>query len=155
MKILPSAKALDASDMSDSILVSFKGHWEEVLLCESITGFIRKRLPRTVKPKWVYAYFGSPFSRVSIKVEVKSIEDVPVKTALGHAAGLHLSPDEIRHYCFGRAEIGLCLTGRLRPAKSKVTLQKLRSVLDFFPPQSFLILSKEAKATLDSLGRFQ
>ena len=155
MNLLPSAKATCPLEVSDSIVVSFEARWDGIFLKGGVLGFIRKRLPRTTQPKWVYAYFGTPLSRISFKAEIKSISEVPVSVALARARDLSISREEINEYCTGLSKIGLCLTGTPIFARHKVEMKDLRSAMSFFPPQSFLTLSKDAKKAIEAFGRFR
>ena len=155
METLPSTKANSPAEMSDAILVSFDAHWETVLANEPLRAFIRKRLPQNLHPRFVYAYCGAPLSRISVKAEVKSFGEIPLKEAIAKSVQLKLSKTEILNYCAERDSIGICYIGRIFKAKQPLDLQVLRSVMVFHPPQSFLILSTSAKATIDKLASFQ
>ena len=155
METLPSVKANSPEEVSDAILVSFDAHWETVLANEPVKAFIRKRLPQNIQPRFVYVYCGAPHSRISAKAEVKSLGEITLKEAIAKAAELKLTKQEILDYCVGRDKIGICHLGRILKAKNPLDLAALRSCLTFHPPQSFLILSKFGKATIDKLGSFR
>jgi len=155
MNTLPSAKANSPAEASDSILVSFEARWEELFISGQVSGFIRKRLPRTTSPKWIYAYFGTPLARISVKAQIKSISEVPIGQVIASASDLCISKEEIREYCAGLSSIGLCLIATPFVSNHKLGLERMRSTLSFFPPQSFLILSKDAKRIIESIGQFR
>ena len=58
------AKAINTADQSDGIVVSFGADWHERLLEGRFTAVIRKRVPKTVTPKWLYFHINSPVKRI-------------------------------------------------------------------------------------------
>jgi predicted transcriptional regulator len=154
MSDLPQTKATCPKDTSDSIIVSFESRWESIFYEKRLKGFIRKRLPKSLPPKFVYAYFGSPTCRIALRAKVLKIEEVPVNYVQSNAASLCISKDEIVDYCGTNPRIGLCTIGKIELARHPISLAKLKTRLAFFPPQSFLILSHHAKAEIDKLAAF-
>jgi predicted transcriptional regulator len=154
MHDLPPAKATSPESASDSIVVSFDSRWEDIFLTKSISGFIRKRLPKTHATKYVYFYFGGPSRQISLRGRVREITEISVKDALSLATSLCISKEEISAYCEGTPTIGICKIHKLQKARQPVSLEKLRSRLSFFPPQSFVILALEAKRAIDELAKF-
>lgn len=151
---LPPAKATSTESTSDSIIVSFDSRWENIFLTKPISGFIRKRLPKTHKTKYVYFYFGGPSRQIAFRASVREIAEIPVNTALSFATSLCISRLEIRSYCEGTPTVGICKIHKIKKAHQPVSLEKLRSRLLFFPPQSFVILGIEAKRIIDQLAGF-
>lgn len=154
MSDLPQTKATGQDDASDAIIVSFESRWESIFCESKLTGFIRKRLPKSLPVKFVYAYFGSPSCRIALRALVLRIEEVAVESVLSNSVSLCISKDEILDYCGASPTIGLCTIKKIQLAPKPLGLAKLKTRLTFFPPQSFVILSRTAKAEIDKLAGF-
>lgn len=154
MSDLPQTKAASRDDASNAVIVSFESRWESIFCEKRLSGFIRKRLPKSVPVEFVYAYFGSPSCRIALRAKVLKIEEVPVAKIQSNTTSLCISKNEVADYCFGSPTIGLCTVGKIQIARYPISLAKLKTRLAFFPPQSFLILSHYAKAEIDKLAVF-
>lgn len=117
--------------------------------------FIRKRLPVSIIPRFVYIYCKSPISSIIGKAEVSQIGFVPVSEALREGNRLSMTQDDIEKYCSGQESIGLCRLENLIRFSHPLNLVSICEKLDFTSPQSFVILSKQAVISIDELARGQ
>lgn len=145
-----SAKASSDGNRSDSVLVSFDSRWEHAINNGDLKAFIRKRLPKTITPKWIYGYCGSPVAAILARFRVIRVTEVSSLEAVKLASRLGMSAGDVESYCKGRPIIGYCEVAEMQKALRPMTLQDIRSVMSFHPPQSFIILSKTACEIIDS-----
>lgn len=145
-----SAKANTEANRSDSVLVSFDSRWEHSIKSGDLKAFIRKRLPKTVAPKWIYGYCGSPVAAILARFRVIRVTEVSSSDAVKLASRLGMSAVDVASYCKGRSTIGYCEVTGMQKAERPMTLVKIRSLMSFHPPQSFIILSKDACEIIDS-----
>lgn len=149
----PPARATSPTENSDSILVSFDSRWTDLLKSKTNFSFIRKRLPVSIVPRYVYIYCKSPISSIIGKAEVSQIGFVPVSEAVREGNRLSMTHDEITKYCSGQETIGLCRLENLVRFSHPLNLASICQKLDFTPPQSFVILSKHAVISIEELAR--
>jgi len=142
-------------DRSDSVLVSFDSKWEESFLNKNIFAVFRKRVPITFLPAVLYIYINSPGSRVIGKAKIKKIELVDISTAISLSNSACISGEEIRSYIGNSNKLGVYLLDKFAAAPTPATLKAIRKHMKFYPPQSFLILSKQSKALLEKLCSFR
>ena len=145
-----SAKAITETDRSDSVLVSFDSRWEQAIKKGGVKAFIRKRLPKTITPKWVYAYCGSPVAAILARFRINRIGEISSTEAVKLASRLSMSANDVAAYCRGRSIIGYCEVSKTQKSKKPMTLVSIRSLMSFHPPQSFIILSKDACEMIDT-----
>lgn len=149
------AKALDSESRSDAIVVSFDAEWYERLRAKRFSAVIRKRIPATLQPKWLYFHFNSPRSALSARARVLSVEMIDEAKALSMERQLDLTADRIRLYVRPNPEIGCYRLAGIELAKRDAALQELGKTLVYYPPQSFFVLSKAAKQIIDEICGFE
>jgi len=115
-----------------------------------VQAVIRRQVPKSTQPEWLYAYVNSPVSELALRARVESVETVGIEEALRYSTELLLSRAEIETYFEGYKEMGLYHLGLASPSRTCVNLQRLREAGRFSPPQSFLYLSSEGREFLDS-----
>jgi len=145
-----SAKADTETNRSDAVLVSFDSRWEHSIKNGDLKAFIRKRLPKTLTPKWIYAYCGSPVAAILARFRVNRVTEVSSSDAVKSASRLGMKAVDVSSYCKGRSTIGYCEVMEMQKADKPMTLVKIRSLMSFHPPQSFIILSKDACMMIDA-----
>lgn len=148
MDNLISAKALTSEDASDAILVPFDPQLLEVFMEKKVGAFIRKRLPSTMTPNWLYVYMKAPLSMVVGRAEILSVEERSIEYTIEHCAELLMSEEEVIQYCLERDVVGWCNLGSMEVFPRAVALSDLKSAMRFFAPQSFVILSKAAVSSI-------
>ncbi len=133
------------SAQSDSVVVSFDSKWLEPLVAGDVHSVIRRRFPKARTPIWLYAYVNSPVSGLVCRSRIVAIDSLTLSDALGQASNLLLSSDEIRDY-FGEYEhLGRYELGRAEVFGHTLGVNRLREAGRFFPPQSFLYLSRDGE----------
>ena len=152
-EVIP-AKATNTAEQSDSIVVSFGSEWHQHLLSKTFSVVIRKRIPKNHSFKWLYFHINSPVSAICGRAEIRKIFSVPVKGAVTIAKQINLSPAEILAYIGGNASIGCYKLGVFQYGAGPIPRASLTTRLAYYPPQSFFILSKQAKKVVDELGGF-
>lgn len=149
------AKALTDDDRSDSIVVSFDSAWRQKVLDATFSAIIRKRVPVSVTPSWIYFHINAPFSELRARARIKAIEMISKQDAVKLHKQLDLSIDEIRAYAGAASEIGAYSVAAFELASNNITTRALQEQMIYSPPQSFLFLSHEGKAVVDRLCNFR
>lgn len=149
------AKALGAGDRSKAVLVSFDARWYDPIVGKTINAVLRKRIPIDANVQWIYFYLNAPHSVIPARAVIRRVRAIRITEALSNTKGLSLSKDEIATYSSGQQKIGVYELGRIEISKKSPSLRWLRSKMLFFPPQSFLFLSKRAKAIMDNYAGFK
>ena len=149
------AKALNLESKSDAIVVSFGSEWYESLRGKRFTSVIRKRVPATTKPHWLYFHINSPVSAICGRAEIISVNTIDRATSLDIRRELDLSKEQILSY-FGRQEtMGRYELGRVLFPEKELSTEQISAHMVYHPPQSFVALSNDAKKLLDQLCGFQ
>ncbi|MCL4785387.1 MAG: hypothetical protein KJ070_01135 [Verrucomicrobia bacterium] len=148
------AKATTPEEQSDGIVVSFAAEWHQPLLGKKFTAVIRKRVPKTVKSRWLYFHINAPVCAICGRAEICSIDDIDLKEAQLLSKELALQPAEITAYFGGDKTVGCYRLGHIALTNNELSKQTLSSRLTYHPPQSFFILSHAAKKIIDSLAGF-
>jgi len=148
---LIQAKASGLEDRSDSILVSFDSKWEDLLLNNHIFTVFRKKVPKTFDPAWLYIYINIPEAKIVGRAKIKKIETVNLSKAISLSKSACLDINELKSYMDNSDKVGAYFLKTVQTAPLFVNLQTVKKHLKFYPPQSFLILSKEAKMIIDKL----
>lgn len=149
------AKALTDDDRSDSIIVSFDSAWLQKILDATFSAVIRKRVPVSVIPSWIYFHINAPFSEIRARARIDTIKMISKQDAVRLHKQLDLSIDEIRAYVGAASEIGAYSVAEFEIASNNITARALQEQMIYSPPQSFLFLSREGKAVVDRLCNFR
>ncbi len=145
------SKAQGVHDRSNAIVVSFAHKHLALIKEDRIRAAIRKRIPTSGSPEWLYFYVNAPASYIAGRARLTNCCHVDLLRALGSFDQLQLKDSEIRKYVGTAANIGMYEFGSIENAHSLVTLPELREHAVFNPPQSFLYLSDEGKGCFDRL----
>ncbi len=149
------AKAETPEMRSDAIVVSFDYIWYEPLHRRRFSAIIRKRVPTSFQPSWIYFHINSPKSAICARASLKGIDHLDLKSAIDIEKFLGLSRDEIISY-FGHLDsIGVYLLENIELAEVEVSIGKLAERLIYNPPQSFFALSRPAKMVINQMCGFQ
>ena len=149
------AKATSAENQSDAIVVSFASEWYTLLLNKKFRAVIRKRIPKTMKAKWLYFHVNAPISAICARAEIRSVRECTCSQAKALARHIALSPLEIAAYVGSDAKVGCYHLRLIDLLKRPLSITDIEKELVYHPPQSFLILSREAKAVVDRLAGFR
>lgn len=148
------AKATSLAEQSDSIVVSFGAEWHEHLLARKFSIVIRKRIPKHGSFRWLYFHINNPVSAICARAPIEKIFTATTQEAVALAKKIHLAPAEITAYIGAGSGIGSYQIGDIQMALKPVTTADLASRMIYHPPQSFFIMSKEAKAIMDDMTGF-
>jgi hypothetical protein len=150
------AKAERADMRSDAIVVSFDHAWYGPLNRREFSAVLRKRVPTTFKPSWIYFHINTPKSAICARTSLKRIDRLDLNSAIGIAHLLRLSQNEITKY-FGHSHssIGVYFLDRIELAPVEASKDRLAGRLIYNPPQSFFALSTSAKEIIDDICGFQ
>lgn len=148
------AKADVLENQGGAIVVSFEASWLDSIRKKLITRVIRKRVPKTNNPRFLYVYVNSPVGALVARAKISKLSAANIATALKHAKTLCLSPKEIKAYIGPANEVGMYQLESIQLASKPMTLHELRSAMTFHPPQSFFFLSREAQSVIDQKARF-
>ena len=148
------AKAQHASEQSDSIVVSFSADWKAALYESRFTAVIRKRIPKTICPRWLYFHINSPVGGIAGRAKIDSCGDVTVEKLGGMTQDLALSLDDILSYLDGSSTIGCYELSEIELLKEPLMVKELLN-FKYHAPQSFFILSKRGKSRIDEAAGFK
>lgn len=150
----PLAKATRDSEASDAVVVSFDHEWYQPLRSKAFRAVIRKRVPKTFSPRWLYFHVNSPVSAICARGKLESVGVVPLKEALGLQQELKLSDKAILAYVGRKTDIGLYRLESISLAAREATIGSLSAEMAYFPPQSFFRFSEKGKAIADRICGF-
>ncbi len=148
------AKAVNTEARSDAIVVSFGAEWYESLRAKRFTAVIRKRVPTSIKPRWLYFHMNSPKSAICARAEVVSVEMIDRERALQISRELNLPEEQIIKYFGSQEWMGCYRLGEIDFPERDMTHHQLAVHMVYHPPQSFFVLSKNGREVLDSLCGF-
>jgi predicted transcriptional regulator len=154
MKIQIPAKANNLDEQSDAIVVSFGAEWQQHLLAQDFSAVIRKRVPKSGSFRWLYFHLNSPVSAICARAQIVKIFNPTLKEIIAIANEINLTPDEIQSYAGGDSCIGCYRLEGFQFGTGPVSTAEVTKHLLYFPPQSFVILSKQAKEIIDRLAGF-
>lgn len=147
-------EAVSSESRSDAVVVSFDSQWYEKLCSKQFTCVIRKRVPMSSTPRWLYFHINSPKSAICARAEILSISHVELSEAIALADQLALTEAEISAYFHGKEQVGCYRLGTIKFAAKEVKAAELNRMMGFHPPQSFCFLANAAKAVVDRLCGF-
>lgn len=153
-QILILAKATLPDEQSDAIVVSFGPEWHEHLLAKRFSVVIRKRIPKSTSYKWLYFHVNSPIGAVCARAPITKIFSATTKQAVSLAKEINLAPPEITAYIGNDTMIGCYELGSFQVATKPLSASDLAARMVYHPPQSFFIISKNAKVIIDKMAGF-
>lgn len=148
------ARSRTAADLSDAIVVSFSADWYKKLKAKEFSAIIRRRVPATMKPDWLYFHMNSPISAICARARVRSVEKIRRQKALSISDAIALSKDEIDSYIANSEEIGVYCIAHIELAQIEASVSRLNDVMVYHPPQSFSALSVQGKRLIDRMCQF-
>lgn len=149
------AKAVDPESRSEAIVVSFGSEWYESLRARRFTAVIRKRVPASIQPRWLYFHINSPKSAICARAEIHSVEIIDRASALQIRRELDISQEQILDYFGGQTSMGCYRLGKIFLPDREVAGEQISAHMVYHAPQSFFMLSKDAKELLDRLCGFK
>lgn len=149
-----SATATSAETRSDAIIVSFDSVWYSRLRNRSFSAVMRKRIPTTLSPKWIYFHVNSPKGAICGRARLDATRTVNAGTVLELSTELGLTREAIAKYLGSADSVGLYRLRTVEFAKTEATTTELSRWMTYNPPQSFLVLSVAGKAIIDRLCGF-
>lgn len=152
--ILMPAKATTPDEQSDAIVVSFGSEWHEHLLAKRFSVVIRKRVPKSASFKWLYLHANAPVSAICARAAIVKTFSATTKEVIALKKKINLTPSEITSYIGNDTTIGCYELASFQFAIKPISISDLALRMIYHPPQSFFILSKAAKAVIDSMGGF-
>lgn len=149
------AKATSPDTRSDAIVVSFDYRWYTRMRARAFSAVIRKRMPTSTRPSWLYIHVNAPKSAICARAAIAALEHRDLASALALSDVLALSPQAIASYVADAASIGVYRLRRIEFARTEVTTALLAHHMRYSPPQSFLVLSLQGKHLIDRLCGFR
>jgi len=144
----------DADDRSNAIILSFGAKWAGPIKTGSLKWVIRKRVPLAMGPEFVYFHVNAPISAIIARGRVRKIEQVSPAFVVEHSQNLQMSKNDILSYAGDASTIGLFRFDQIELASRAATLADLRQELEYFPPQSFSFVSRQALPIIDKVCGF-
>jgi predicted transcriptional regulator len=146
-------KSHSPSEAADAIVVSFEAKWGTILKEQDVSRIFRKRAPR-VRPKYLYAYIGSPVSAVIGRIEVTALELISSEDAIKLCHLGAISEKDLNRYSESYDSLQVYSVKPIELSTSPIPLVELQAQYNFSPPQSFLVLSVSGRAELDKKAGF-
>jgi len=150
---ITDAKASSAEDRSGAIIVSFDSRWHDALNSGRISCIIRKRIPKDAY-EWLYVHVNSPIGAICGRAKINSACGITLIEAVNLADEIGLSEKEISSYVGNGNSIGCYRIGSFELAMNPKKTGEINKLVNYNPPQSFLILSKPAKQIIDEMSEF-
>ncbi len=151
----PQAKALNAEEMSDAIVVSFEAKWQEKLDSQLIDIVIRKRVPKNKSFRWIYFHINSPVSSICGRARIVRIGNISSHDILEFSDRIGLNQKDIISYIDGEDKIGFYEINEFDKGRRAANISDLNQYIKYTPPQSFVILSNFSKKKIDSICGFR
>lgn len=115
---------------------------------------LRKRIPKVSTFKWLYFHVNNPVSAICGRGLIKKTLAITKSEAIRSREALNLSAAEIESYMGKDPTTGCYQLGRVELAPRPALARELSTRLVYHPPQSFFIVSKEAKNVIDEIAGF-
>ena len=148
------AKAITADEQSDALVVSFGAEWLSHLAAKDFSVVIRKRVPVSQNFKWLYFHVNSPVGAICARAPINKIFSIAIKDAVALAPKINLSASDIAIYVGTMKKIGGYELGQIQFPRKPITTADMSTRLNYYPPQSFFIVSKAAKFIIDQMAGF-
>lgn len=150
-----SIKSNAEEQMSSAVLVSFAANWKFEIENRCISAIIRKRIPTSMVPEWLYFHVNAPVGQICARAKITDIRKISLQEAREIQGLICLSNEIIENY-FGNSEfIGCYFIDAIEIARNKCTISRLKNIMHYNPPQSFLYISKDGKKIVDDICDFQ
>lgn len=149
-----SIKAKTQEQMSSAVLVSFADKWKYSIENRCIEMVIRKRVPNSYLPKWMYFHVNAPVGQICARAEISDIKKISLQDALEMRQKIGLSADEIEKYLGKDKYIGCYFLTKIETPRNICKSITLKNIMDYNPPQSFLYMSIEGKRIIDDICDF-
>lgn len=148
------AKASNVEDRSSAIIVSFDSRWHDAIKNGRISSIIRKRIPKDTY-EWLYIHINSPIGAIYARTKIKCILNITLDEAIKLSDEIGLSEEDISAYAGNANSIGCYKIGLFEFAINIQKTEAIKRVMNYNPPQSFLILSRAAKRIIDEMSEFR
>lgn len=148
------AKATTRDDQSDAIVVSFAADWYEPLKHRKFSAVIRKRVPKSLSPRWMFLHINAPVSAICACAEIIKIESISLDQAIVTSDELHMPADKIKQYVGAERAIDCYKLGQIYFPGHNLSINEISVHMIYHPPQSFFVLSERAKNLLQELAGF-
>lgn len=142
------------NDRSNAVILSFGAKWADPIKSCATTWVIRKRVPLVTKPEFVYFHVNAPVSAIIARGRVGTIERVSATFAAEHHQYLGMTKSDILSYVGNAPTIGLFKFESIEIAPKAATISELTEMLEYFAPQSFSFVSREALPIIDKACGF-
>lgn len=134
---------------TSEVLVTFSAKWIEPLLSGAIKCVLRRRYPKSIVPTRMYIYVAAPFSQIIGVSSIKKVVDVDLTKANELKECTHVGEKDLVQYFNGYETVGCYFIEKPQIFHPAIHLEALRESWSFYPPQSFVSLSREAVEWLD------
>jgi len=149
------AKAIASDPPSDAVVVSFDASWYERLRKKAFSAVIRKRVPTSTRPNWLYFHINSPKSAICARARLESMGRLDFNSALKMENKLSLPREDIVAYLGNDDAVGIYWIKDIEFPRTEVSTNQLNRLIVYNPPQSFFFLSPEGKRIIDEMCGFE
>ncbi len=142
-----------SSNRTSEVLVTFSAKWRAALLSGAIKCVLRRRYPKSIVPTRMYLYVAAPFSQLIGVSMITQTIDVDLTNARALQEKTQVSESVLTQYFEGYKTIGCYFIEKPLLFDPAIDLNELRDIWSFYPPQSFVSLSREAVQWLSAKGK--
>lgn len=136
----------------NAVIYSFKSKWVQPLKDGNVELFFRKRAPSRT-PTRILLYVGSPISSIIGYAEVTSMEKLSPNAALKLAEKGAIDKSELSNYLNDATSVTGIWIARPSIYMRPLSIQDIREVINFHPPQNFMQINAEDALQLDSIAK--
>lgn len=134
------------------VIYSFKYKWAKPLADGDVEVFFRKRAPSRT-PQRILLYVGSPISSIIGYANVNSMQKVTTKEALELSEKGSIDKSELKKYLEGSADVTAIWISPPVIYARPLSIQDVREVVNFHPPQNFMQIDPEFALQLDEISK--
>ena len=143
-------KALDNNDRSSAIVLAFQSRSVIALERGLIQRVFRKVGPQSADVRCIYVYAGRPRCGLVGRLPVLKIERLALPACLSISEQGGLAAEELKRYAGGRDSLFSFTVGLYERAIPVLDLAYLKLHYGFYPPQNFMVLSKNGVSAIES-----
>ncbi len=132
------------------IILPFTAKWHESVTNNTVRAVFRKKGPSSkAKPKWAFAYFGSPFSALCARLSIVEILRLPVHQAIEYCEEGHISEAALRKYAGDTKDLTVFRISNCIAPQTTLGMNELKVKFGFQPSPNFVALSDEGVKQLN------
>jgi hypothetical protein len=139
---------------AEAVVVSFHSSWQEKIRKSAFNTILRKRIPILAHPQRMYFHVNSPIGAICARAEIREIKNISKNEALELEHSINLSTEKIQKYIGSANQIGAYFISHIDYAPHEARSRDINCEFRYYPPQSFVSLSKEHEEKIVKICRY-